>query len=154
MKKLLMITGCLLIAGLYSCDDDKAEKKDADTGVIATERTDSASVAPISSAEAREMIRYFKSDTMNANRAKLFRGGIDVSKLTSILKNATRFYIFAAAYPGNFADSVKRNMPTFVVQVFRSSTSAESEILYYAVERETFCPPPPICYSQIESAVD
>jgi hypothetical protein len=154
MKKLLFISGCLLMAGLVSCDNDKAEKDggESDTVATTTQITDTTKVPTLDASVARNMIRYFKSDTVNANRSKLFRGGMNMSKLTSILQGATSFNIFAAAYPANYPDSLKRNMPTFVLQVKRSGTSTESSTFYYAIDTDQFCPPPPMCYEAIESA--
>lgn len=154
MRKLLIMSSCLLLTGLFSCAD-KSEKKgaEADTTGSTTHFTDTTKVPSLDASIAKNMIRYYKSDSVSGNRAKLFRGGMNISKLTSILQGATSFNIYAAAYPANYPDSGKRNMPTYVLQVKRSNTSGtESSTYYYSIDSDQFCPPPPICYEAIESA--
>jgi hypothetical protein len=153
MKKLLFIAMCVT-AAFYGCDDDKKDTPAAAGSGSSMSKFmgDSFSVKSLSGSVAKDMIKHYKSDSVAPNRGKLFRGGVDVSRLDSIISGASRFYIFAAAYLGNYPDSSKRNMPTFVLQVMRAGSGAEETTLYYAVDSDKLCPPPPDCNTVIESS--
>lgn len=151
MKKLLIIAGFASAAVFYSCDDKTPETPAA---TASGSPSDSVIVSALSSSTAKAMIQHFKSSQAAPYRDKLFRGGMKIPNLDSILSGATKFNIFAAAYTNTYSDSSKRNRPTFILQVTRSSSdpSAEATVSYYIVDDETLCPPPPDCNTVLESS--
>ncbi len=150
MKKLLVITGLLSLFIAFGCKDRDSDQDAPGTGSQAVTPGDSTGVMALTSSVAKEMIKHFKSAQVAGNREKLFKGGVKISRLDSILNGATGFNIFSAAYPADFSDSLKRNMPTFILQVMKTSAGAEATTLYYAVDSDKLCPPPPDCNTAVE----
>lgn len=151
MKKLLIVSGFLFLGAVYSCGEKKEAKgtvSSPDSPSVSTTVTGD-SVTKLDATIAKNMIKHFKSDQVTANRAKLFKGSVNVSKLTSLLNGAASFNIFSAAYLDSNPDSLKKNMPTYILQVKSSGTSTEATYSYYVVDEEVLCPPPPDCNTVI-----
>ena len=154
MKKLLILSAVTCLAALFGCDDDNAGKKENNGDTLssaAAQVIDTATVPVLDATMAKNMIKHYKSPQVDGNRAKMFRGGLDVNRLASIIKGANSFNIYAAAYLDSDPDPAKKNMPTYVIQVKKAGASAEAQTLYYSLDSETLCPPPPDCNTVLQS---